>query len=73
MKTDVLEVWEDGSSNFIPDGTYDGTWTAFRVRFEAHGVKYSGNTKEGVRGMNVPCRVKVWHGILTVSVRAPAE
>lgn len=52
----------------IPDGVYQGKWTAYVVRFEwpGHGTVQAKTVDVGVRGINVPCVVQITGGIATV-------
>lgn len=57
------------SSDGIPDGEYQGTWSGTAVKFETPHGDYEGNSTVGVRGMNVPCTVKVKCGQFKVVLR----
>ncbi len=60
----------------IPDGTYDGLWSAYFVRVifpEAYQLRFGKpesnefKVSEGVRGINCKCEVKVIDGWACVS------
>lgn len=50
----------------IPDGTYEGNWSGYEVRFEFDGKVCRATTIKGVRGLNVPCEITVQGGHITV-------
>lgn len=52
----------------LPDGQYLGKWGGYSVRVEADGQVHTMQTKDGVRGMNIPCTVSVSKGQATVEV-----
>ena len=43
----------------VPDGTYSGLWGGYIVDFTYNGDKYRADTKNGVRGMNIPCNITI--------------
>lgn len=43
----------------IPDGTYEGTWGGYMVRFQIGGKSFEGRTSEGVRTPSCPCLITV--------------
>jgi hypothetical protein len=50
------------SAEGIPDGTYRGQMSGNLVRFDTEYGSYEGTAKDGVRGLNVPCKVLVKMG-----------
>lgn len=57
------------SADGVPDGDYQGTWSGYTVKFETPHGAYEGKSTVGVRGMNVPCTVKVKCGQFKVTSR----
>lgn len=48
------------------DGVYDGLWGGHVVVVVHEGTTYHVHTHDGVRGMNIPCKVTVLNGVATV-------
>jgi len=48
-----------------PDGTFHGFWSGYVVRWETEDGRYEAKSKNGVRGINVPCVVVVESGQFT--------
>jgi len=57
------------STDRVPDGEYLGTWSGYTVKFDTPCGTYEGKSTVGVRGMNVPCVVKVKCGQFKVTSR----
>jgi hypothetical protein len=57
------------SADGVPDGEYQGTWSGYTVKFETPFGAYEGKSTVGVRGMHVPCTVKVKCGQFKVASR----
>lgn len=55
MKTDIIKI-EEVSKFIIPPGQYQGIWGGYIVTI---GDKWRLTTKDGVRGINIPCTVTV--------------
>jgi hypothetical protein len=53
----------------VPDGEYAGLWSGYRVSFETPYGQYEGTSTVGVRGMNIPCTVKVEQGQFTITAK----
>ena len=43
----------------IPDGTYAGRHSGYVVKFEHEGREIRCHTKDGVRGINIPCTFRI--------------
>jgi hypothetical protein len=54
-----IELDMDDSTNYPPDGTYDGVMGGYVVKFMYINREYILHTKMGVRGMNIPYKVKI--------------
>lgn len=52
----------------LPDGEYGGVWSAYSVEVVHDSRRHHFRTADGVRGINVPCRVTVVEGKATVEV-----
>lgn len=50
----------------IPEGDYPGSWSGYVVLAGIGNVVYELQTEDGVRGLNVPCTIKVRDGVATV-------
>jgi hypothetical protein len=61
------ERYESTPLGVFPDGEYPGVWSGYVVEFSIAGFRFRLKTDTGVRGMNVPCVVKVESGAVTVS------
>lgn len=57
----------------IPDGNYVGKWSGYTLKFEYDGVKVQTNTKEGVRGLNIPVTFDVVCGKMVQKSIYPIE
>jgi hypothetical protein len=69
----VTNVVQKISSDTIPDGRYTGTWGGYRVRFNAHGRHYEGDSDIGIRTPSAPCVVIVNGGKVLVRVKGETE
>lgn len=60
----------------VPDGQYEGHWSAYSIRFRfKESIAYV-NTKNGVRGINIPVKFEIADGQLvdeSISVVKEAE
>jgi hypothetical protein len=54
-----IEIDTNTSTNYPPDGEYDGVMGGYNVSFQHAGHEYRLHTETGVRGMNIPCIVKI--------------
>lgn len=57
--------------NNVEDGMYDGLQSGYVVEFTTSNGKYEGQSNQGIRGMNEPCKVKVKAGkfqVLSVDI-----
>lgn len=61
-----VERYESVSSEDVPNGTYKGAWSGYVVSVTIKGKDYRLTTTEGARGLNVPCKVKVKNGGISV-------
>lgn len=52
-----------------PDGTYQGVWGGYEVVFKVGGKEHKAKTKDGIRGMRIPCIVTARSGSLSVRVK----
>jgi hypothetical protein len=50
-----------------PNGAHSGFWSGYHVAFSVDGFWYELHTRDGVRGVRVPCTVTVDDGRITVS------
>ena len=50
----------------LPDGDYQGTWSGYEVRVIVNEQGYRMHTENGIRGLNIPCTVRVRAGVVTV-------
>lgn len=48
--------------NNVEDGIYDGLQSGYVVQFITPNGEYEGQSNQGIRGMNEPCKVKVKDG-----------
>lgn len=64
--SDVTQVCEKCPVVSIPDGRYAGKWSAYTVEFRVGGREFVATTKDGVRGVNVPCIVVVEGAKITI-------
>jgi hypothetical protein len=69
MKTDatMLRRTDAVACDTAPDGTYSGLWSGCHVGFSVGGVWYECQTRDGVRGIRIPCVVTIAGGRITVS------
>lgn len=57
------------TDNPIPDGSYEGTWGGYVVRFSCGGMFHQGRTDKGIRTPSAPCVVTARNGQLTVETK----
>ena len=65
MMTEVKSIWRTVLPSSILDGQYNGYWSGYTVKFAG----YECSTKNGVRGINVPCVVTVKGDSITVTTK----
>lgn len=53
-------------SYILPNGEYVGYQSGYEIQFTANGVYYSGETKDGIRGINCKVTVVVNDGVIYV-------
>lgn len=53
-------------SSILPNGEYVGYQSEYKIQFTSNGVNYSGETKDGVRGINCRVTVVVNDGVIYV-------
>ena len=53
-------------SSTLPNGEYVGYQSGYEIEFSAFGVNYSGETKDGIRGINCKVTVVVNDGVIYV-------
>lgn len=68
MKTSVVSVEQIFAITQLPRGTYSGTWSGYEVRVKIHDNSYRLTTKDGIRGIDVPCFVRVFSDATIVEV-----
>lgn len=66
MTTKVKTVTIIASPKDIPDGIYEGKWSAYVVNVVINNKLFQLGTKDGVRGLDVPCIVTAKDGAVTV-------
>ena len=66
----LSEVKRIESADGHPDGTFDGTWSGYVVRWETPHGQYEAKSKLGVRGINVPCQVTVKNGQFSAEAKS---
>ena len=62
----ATRVLAEANARAIPRGEYRGTWTAYAARVKIGDVTYEVQTDLGVRGIDVPCVVRVLSGEILV-------
>lgn len=64
LKTDVVsgEITRPLNLPDLPNGRYDGLWSGYQVIVNLEDEQIKLKTKNGVRGINVPCIVIVDNG-----------
>ncbi|MCP4668146.1 MAG: hypothetical protein GY849_17490 [Deltaproteobacteria bacterium] len=50
----------------IKDGIHDGSWGGYNIKFIADGMLHTAKSDTGVKGFNIPVKIKSENGILTV-------
>jgi hypothetical protein len=65
MENKLISVYQL-VTNDLPDGKYEGTWSAYEVLFNIGENLYRGVCDGGVRGFNWPCTVTINKGSMTV-------
>jgi hypothetical protein len=48
----------------IPDGTYEGIWSGYTIRYKFEGKDVTCQTTDGVRGVNIPVKFEVKDNLL---------
>lgn len=43
----------------IPDGSYEGKWSGYQIKFQCNGEEIVAKTVIGIRGINVPVKFQV--------------
>jgi hypothetical protein len=51
----------------VPDGDYQGLWSGYEVRVIINEQGYRLHTEDGIRGLNIPCVVRVRDGVISVT------
>lgn len=51
----------------VPDGTYQGVWSAHKLKFRLNRKNIDCTTERGVRGIDVPVKFRVKNGELVES------
>lgn len=73
MKANVVEIRELCNEivalDQIPNGTYDGIWGGYNVRFGVGERNFEVKTDIGIRTMSAPCNVCVSNGNITITTR----
>lgn len=57
--TKVLKTVIVVDSRDVPPGVYEGRWSGYEVLVEIGGRLYEMKTQNGIRGLSVPCTVRV--------------
>ena len=61
-----IETVEDVDPEYLPNGDYEALWGGYEVETVINGKKHRIYTTTGVRGMNIPCIVRVLNGVVSV-------
>lgn len=64
--TDVVEGFYVEPITSVPDGDYPGTWSGYTVLTSINSRAVQLRTVNGIRGINVPCVVRVRDGVIKV-------
>ncbi len=66
QSTSTGTFWQQAT---IPDGVYDGIWSAYEVKMTVNGNAVKFNVKSGIRGLNIPVAVTVTDGVAKVRTK----
>lgn len=69
MTANVVDLIQLASPFDVPNGDYKGAWTSYRVIVTVFATTYELKVDVGVRGLAVPCIVKVRNGEITVTAK----
>ncbi len=68
----VISIQREVPAIHLPEGEHAGKWGGYVVNATIGGKSYVLHTNVGVRGMNVPCVVKVHGGIVSIAATPEA-
>jgi hypothetical protein len=71
IMTDVLSIEEYRPvvpGQLTADGEFDGKWSGYEATFTIEGHKLRVRTKDGIRGIDVPCKLIIKDGVAKVEI-----
>lgn len=66
--SDFNEIVSTRKEALLPSGTYKGRYSGCEIKIRHNGVMHFLETKEGVRGINIPVTVKVENAAATFEI-----
>lgn len=72
MAVESISLTESVNPADLPEGDYPGVWGGYIVRTEIQGKRYCIQSSTGVRGMNIPCTVRVKGGKVVILPKVSA-